>query len=62
MDETVAEYTEAKTTASKVGNMCPVGGDVFFNHIICNCVDVMGLDDYLVQVQTFMAGPSSRAV
>jgi hypothetical protein len=62
MDETVAEYTEAKTTASKGGNMYPVGGDVFSNHVICSFVDVMGPDDYLIQVETFMAVPSGRAV
>jgi hypothetical protein len=53
MDETVAEYTEAKTAARKGGNMYPVGGDVFSNHIIFTFVDVMGLDDHLIQVKTY---------
>ena len=54
MDETIAEYTEANTTARKGGNMYPVGEDMFSNHVICSFVDVMGLDVYLIRVETFM--------
>jgi len=53
MDETVAEYTEAKTTARKSADMYPIGDDVLYNHIIFSFVVVMGLDDYLVQVETY---------
>ena len=52
MDETVAEYTEAKTTARKGADMYPIG-DVLYNQIIFNFVVLMGLDDYLVQVETY---------
>lgn len=42
MDETVAEYTDAKTTARKGAGMYPIGDDILYNHIIFSLVAVMG--------------------
>jgi len=52
VDGTVAEYTEAKTTARKGADMYRIGDDILYNHIIFSFVDVMGLGVCLIQVET----------
>lgn len=62
MDKTVAEYTEAKTATRKGANMYPIGDDILYNHISFSFVDVMGLDVYLIQVETYSCKSNPKLI
>jgi len=62
MDKTVADYTEAKTAARKGADMYPIGDDVLYNHISFSFVDVMGLDVYLMQVETYSCKSNPKLI
>jgi len=62
MDETVAEYTEAKTTARKGAEIYPIGDDILSKHIICSFVDIMGLDVCLVHVETYSCESNPKLI
>jgi hypothetical protein len=62
MDETVIEYTEAKTTARRELNMHSVGDDMFSNHLICGFVDIMTLDFYLIRVETYSCKSNPKLI
>jgi hypothetical protein len=62
VDETVAEYTEAKTTARKGVDVYPIGDDVLYDHIFFSFVDVMGPDVYLIRVETYSCKSNPKLI
>jgi hypothetical protein len=50
------------TTARKGADIYPIGDDILYSHIICSFVDVMGLVDYLIQVETYSCKSNPKLI